>query len=237
MSFGDASRPPPDKPRRSLVLRLLQLFRNASVLLLTSFTCASAVADAIETIAQDPRCVHAFSWIDRNAEWVTERHIHLAEIAAPGFGERPRGELLKQLFMESGLEVHTDQVGNVIGERAGSEPQSVILLMAHLDTVFPAGTDVTVRRTGNRLEAPSITDNGAGLAALVGVAQALSESRIATRKTILIAGDVGEEGLAACAVSAPWSIATVRGLRQSLSSTALPARASPRRALPPAGSR
>jgi acetylornithine deacetylase/succinyl-diaminopimelate desuccinylase-like protein len=66
--------------------------------------------------------------------------------------------------------------------------------VAHLDTVFPAGTDVNVKSKGTRLEAPGISDNGAGLAALVGLARALAESRIHTTKTIVIAGDVGEEG-------------------------------------------
>ena len=70
----------------------------------------------------------------------------------------------------------------------------MILLAAHLDTVFPASTDVHVKRNGTRILAPGISDNGAGLAALVGLARALSESRIRTEKTIVLAGDVGEEG-------------------------------------------
>ena len=76
----------------------------------------------------------------------------------------------------------------------GSDPKSVVLLAAHLDTVFPSGTDVHVKRVGSRLLAPGISDNGAGLAALVGLAQALAESHIRTTQTIVLAGDVGEEG-------------------------------------------
>ena len=66
----------------------------------------------------------------------------------------------------------------MIGERAGSDAKGVVLLAAHLaDTVFPSGTDVRVKRSANRLAAPGISDNGVGLAALVGLSRALSESR------------------------------------------------------------
>ena len=82
----------------------------------------------------------------------------------------------------------------MIAERPGADPNSIILLAAHLDTVFPAGTEVRVKKNGNRLVGPGIADNGAGLAALIGVARALSEGRVRTNKTIIFAGDVGEEG-------------------------------------------
>jgi len=82
----------------------------------------------------------------------------------------------------------------VIAERPGADPNGIILLAAHLDTVFPAGTEVRVKKNGNRLVGPGIADNGAGLAALLGVARALSEGRVRTNKTIIFAGDVGEEG-------------------------------------------
>jgi len=87
-----------------------------------------------------------------------------------------------------------DKIGNVIGERPGLSPKDVVLLVAHLDTVFPHGTNVTVKRNASRLEAPGIADNGAGLAALVGVSRALLEGRVRTTKTLVFAGDVGEEG-------------------------------------------
>jgi acetylornithine deacetylase/succinyl-diaminopimelate desuccinylase-like protein len=70
----------------------------------------------------------------------------------------------------------------------------VVLLAAHLDTVFPAETNVRVRRDGKRLLAPGISDNGSGLAALVAVARAFVESSVRTEATIVFAGDVGEEG-------------------------------------------
>jgi tripeptide aminopeptidase len=155
---------------------------------------ARAAGDSIEKLADDPACVRALSWIDANSPWLTDQQIHLTEIPAPEFKEALRAEYLKKIFEAAGLKVQLDKIGNVIAERPGSDPNSIILLAAHLDTVFPAGTNVHVKRHGNRLTAPGIADNGAGLAALAGLARALSESRIQTTKTIVLAGDVGEEG-------------------------------------------
>ncbi|HKV06371.1 MAG TPA: M20/M25/M40 family metallo-hydrolase [Candidatus Acidoferrales bacterium] len=155
---------------------------------------ARAAEDSPAKIATDPHCAKGLDWIDRNSEWVTEQQIRLTEIPAPEFDEARRGEALKELFAASGFQVRTDKAGDVVAERPGSDPKSVILLAAHLDTVFPAGTDVRVERDGNRLAAPGISDNGAGLSALAGLARALSESGIRTTKTIVLAGDVGEEG-------------------------------------------
>jgi len=150
--------------------------------------------DAAAKLAQDPRCSRALGWIEKHCAWVTEQQIRLTEIPAPEFRESQRAEALKVLFAESGFQVHIDCAGNVVAERPGSDKNSAILFAAHIDTVFPEGTDVSVRRTSRRLVAPGISDNGAGIAALVGLAQALSESRIHTEKTIVLAGDVGEEG-------------------------------------------
>ena len=150
--------------------------------------------DSISKIAGDARCASGLKWIERNSSWITDQHVHLTEIPAPEFDEGARGAALKDLLAASGFTVRTDKLGNVIGERPGSESKSVILVAAHLDTVFPAGTDVRVKRDGKRMMAPGISDNGAGLAALVAVARALFESRIQTTKTIVFSGDVGEEG-------------------------------------------
>ena len=125
---------------------------------------------------------------------MTDQQIRLTEIPAPEFDETRRGKALEELFAASGFQVRIDKTGNVIGERPGSDTKSVILLAAHLDTVFPAGTDVVVKRDGSRLLAPGIADNGAGLASLAGLARALAESRVRTTKTIVLVGDVGEEG-------------------------------------------
>jgi acetylornithine deacetylase/succinyl-diaminopimelate desuccinylase-like protein len=159
---------------------------------------ARATEDSVGKLAEDSRCARGLGWLEKNSRWVTDQQIRLTEIPAPEFGEARRGEALKEIFAASGLEVRTDKTGNVIGERPGSDvardAASVVLLVAHLDTVFPADTDVRVKRAGNRLSAPGISDNGAGLAALAGLSRALSESGLRTKKTIVLAGDVGEEG-------------------------------------------
>jgi tripeptide aminopeptidase len=180
-----------DKIRRRNLVKLASI---CCIFLVMATVSARTTDDSIEKLAQDSRCARAVDWIEKNQDWVTQQQIRLTEIPAPEFGEGPRGEFLKALFEASGLKVHTDKLGDVIGTRPGSDAKSVVLLVAHLDTVFPAGTDVSVKRNGTRLEAPGISDNGAGLAALAALAQALAESRIHTAKTIVFAGNVGEEG-------------------------------------------
>ncbi|MGA7922152.1 MAG: M20/M25/M40 family metallo-hydrolase [Candidatus Acidiferrales bacterium] len=155
---------------------------------------ARAAGDSIEKLADDPACARGLAWIDKSSAWLTDQQIRLTEIPAPELNEAQRGEYFKNLLASFGLNVRTDPTGNVIAERPGAVTNRVVLLAAHLDTVFPAGTNVHVKRNGSRLTAPGIADNGAGLAALAGLARALSESRIQTANSIVIAGDVGEEG-------------------------------------------
>ena len=153
-----------------------------------------AATDSVEKIADDSTCAQALAWIDKNTAWVTEQQIALSEIPAPEFTEAKRAAYFQKILEPFGLKVSIDKTGNVIAERPGADPNGIILLAAHLDTVFPAGTEVRVKKNGNRLVGPGIADNGAGLAALLGVARALSEGRVRTNKTIIFAGDVGEEG-------------------------------------------
>ncbi len=121
--------------------------------------------------------------------------IALTEIPAPPFGEETRGRRMATLLDEAGLaNVHQDAAGNVIALRPGTEDREPLVLSAHLDTVFPVGTDVTVRVDGDVLRAPGISDDARGLAALVAVARALAKAGITTRRPILFAATVGEEG-------------------------------------------
>lgn len=155
---------------------------------------ARATENSLARLVEDPRCGRALAWIDGSPDWVTSQQVRLTEIPAPEFAEAPRAEAMREIFAANGFETRLDSAGNVIAERAGSDPHRVVLLAAHLDTVFPAGTDVRVRREGARLLAPGISDNGAGLGALAGLARALAESGLRTRKTIVLVGDLGEEG-------------------------------------------
>lgn len=149
---------------------------------------------SIEKIARLPQCARALDWIDRNTRWITDQQIRVTEIPAPERGESARAEYLKRLFDGMGLRARIDRAGNVIAERPGGKSDQVVLLAAHLDTVFPAGTDLAVRRDGDHLVGPGISDNGAGIAAMIAVARAFKESDVRTTKAIVFAGDVGEEG-------------------------------------------
>jgi acetylornithine deacetylase/succinyl-diaminopimelate desuccinylase-like protein len=109
--------------------------------------------------------------------------------------EEERSLYLEEQFNAVGLDnVWRDDIGNVLGERAGSDPDHLVILSAHMDTVFPEGIDIEVRRQGNRWVGPGIADNGAGLAGLLALARALNESGLRTRAGLLFVANVGEEG-------------------------------------------
>jgi len=136
----------------------------------------------------------ALAWFARNLAWINEQQSRLTEIPAPPFQEALRAAAVKLLLASSGLEVQIDKTGNVIGELRGTNEKEMVVLSAHLDTVFPPSTEIKVRHDGHRLLAPGISDNGTGLAALIAIARACQESRIRPRRTILFVADVGEEG-------------------------------------------
>ena len=133
-------------------------------------------------------------WFAAHQAWIDDEQARLTEIPAPPFQESERAAAVKVLLSAVGLEVSMDKTGNVIGLLRGATDKEIVILSAHLDTVFPAGTDVKVHRDKSRMTAPGISDNGAGLAALVAVARALHEARIQPQRTILFVADVGEEG-------------------------------------------
>jgi tripeptide aminopeptidase len=158
----------------------------------------SARSVASIQLAENTQVRAAMAWLVSNTNWINEQQIRLTEIPAPSFQEGERAAAIKALLTGAGLEVKTDSVGNVIGELSGPDEKegrkAIVVLSAHLDTVFPAGTDVKVRREGERLLAPGISDNGTGLAALVAVARAIHEAQIKPQCTVLFAANVGEEG-------------------------------------------
>ena len=145
-------------------------------------------------LADQPQVRTALDWLGKNLKWIDDEQVRLTEIPAPSFQEEKRAEALRDILATEGLTIHTDKIGNVIGELPGSDEREVVVLAAHLDTVFPAGTEIKVRRDGGRLIAPGISDNGTGLAGLIAVARALQAARIKPRRTILFAANVGEEG-------------------------------------------
>jgi acetylornithine deacetylase/succinyl-diaminopimelate desuccinylase-like protein len=141
----------------------------------------------------DPRVSRVLELLRGSVNAATEEQVRITEIPAPPFQEAARAAYMKKLFTAAGLRVEMDDTGNVIGEMAGASPE-IVMLTAHMDTVFPAGTDVHVKREGGRLLAPGISDNGTGLAALVTLCKAFRDAKIKTTKTLLFVADVGEEG-------------------------------------------
>jgi tripeptide aminopeptidase len=136
----------------------------------------------------------ALDWFGHNHSWINDQQARLTEIPAPPYHEEQRAAAVKELLAEAGLTVQVDKMGNVIGELRGVDEKEIILVSAHLDTVFPAGTSVKVRREGSRMLAPGISDNGTGIAALLALARAMQFAHLKTHRTILFVGNVGEEG-------------------------------------------
>ena len=160
---------------------------------LTAFIQNSVRKAPAAILQDDARVTHALEYLRNTASATTDEQIKITEIAAPPFHENARAVYMKKLLSAAGLRVETDETGNVIGEFPGTS-QDVVIVTAHMDTVFPEGTDVTVKREGGRLVAPGISDNGTGLAALVAVARAFREAKVKTHNTVLFVADVGEEG-------------------------------------------
>src|SRR6516225_3978230 len=155
---------------------------------------ASTRNSATEQLPSGPQIRAALGWFATHQSWIDDEQARLTEIPAPTFQESDRAAAIKVLLSAIGLEVSNDRAGNVIGTLRGTSDKELVILSAHLDTVFPEGTDVKVHREKNRMSAPGISDNGAGLAALIAVARAIHEARIQSRRTILFVADVGEEG-------------------------------------------
>lgn len=161
------------------------------------------LAGAVALAAADPAVLlkdaavqSALETIKRNEPDTLALTIKLTEIPAPPFKEEARAAVMKTIFQELGLQnVFIDKAGNVLGTRPGAQPHPHVVVSAHLDTVFPEGTDVKVRREGNLYRAPGIGDDTRGLAELVSVLRALQETKLPTTGTITFVATVGEEGL------------------------------------------
>jgi tripeptide aminopeptidase len=146
-------------------------------------------------LIDSPELQQAFQFIDSHLEKITEEHIRICSIPAPPFGEKERAEYLSKRFRELGLvDAQIDEEGNCLALRRGHSIAPLIVVSAHLDTVFPAATDLTVSRSGGKLLAPGISDDGCGLAALMAIVEVLEAARIETEGSVLFAATVGEEG-------------------------------------------
>lgn len=150
----------------------------------------------IAEILRHPAFKRAVETLDVEHERTIADIITLTEIPSPPFKEGKRAAVYLDMLRAHGLDdIEHDEVGNVMGVRRGIGNGALIVVAAHLDTVFPEGTDVTVRREGTILYAPGVGDDTRSLAVLLAFLRAMDAAKIRTRNDILVVGDVGEEGL------------------------------------------
>ena len=165
------------------------------------FSSSPEVSDAYPTVQEEVARISAsleirsaFNWFRSQEPQLAHWQLEMARIAAPPFGEGPRAAWLAERFRELGLDdVRIDDVGNVFGIHPGFG-RRYIGLSAHIDTVFPAGTPLNVRQQGSRLFGPGVSDNGAGVTAMLGIVALLRSVRIRHALPFLFIGNVGEEG-------------------------------------------
>lgn len=182
------------------ILHLLSM--PASPLYMVDVTKANEPAIAPE-IAKSFAAMHAHAQVQQglaflkadDANTVAEQKV-LTVIPAPSFKEQVRAEAYRARLAASGLkDVHIDKEGNAIGVRPGAGKGPKLAVAAHLDTVFPEGTDLSVKEKDGRLYAPGIGDDTRGLAELLSVIRAFNATGIKTVGDLVFVGNVGEEGL------------------------------------------
>jgi tripeptide aminopeptidase len=176
--------------------RLIMCLLAGLVCLPTGAVAQQDAAQLGARLLQDAAIKAAVEGVHASEPQTIEDQIRLCEVEAPPFKETKRAQLYAQMFREAGLtNVRIDKEGNVLGERRGAQPRPHLVFSAHLDTVFPEGTDVTVKREGTVLHGPGIGDDCRGLAVVLAVARAMVTHNIQTPGTITFVGTVGEEGL------------------------------------------
>ncbi|WP_026689668.1 M20/M25/M40 family metallo-hydrolase [Alteribacter aurantiacus] len=155
------------------------------------------IKKAISTISNHDKVKRALNELKEIRELTLREQIAITEIEAPTFEEAKRGEYFANMLKEAGVQdISTDNHGNVFGVRKGSKTNSPRLVVcAHLDTVFPAGTSVKAIKKDGKIFAPGIADDGRGLAVVLTLARIMDQLEISTIGDVMIGATVGEEGL------------------------------------------
>ncbi|MFY3792321.1 M20/M25/M40 family metallo-hydrolase [Ureibacillus sp. MALMAid1270] len=154
------------------------------------------VNSLFNVLTSNPQVKKALSFLKDDNDNTTEEQIELTAIEAPTFLEETKGKLYKKKLEELGIQdITVDEVGNVFGIRPGSGDGPKLVVCAHLDTVFPLGTDVVAKRKDGKVYAPGISDDGRGLAVVLSLTRALNEANLQTVGDLIIGATVGEEGL------------------------------------------
>ena len=169
--------------------------RSFVLVFVVVFQAASAQVPTASRILSNPKFLAAQDFVAKDHDRLVREIIQITEVEAPPFKEEKRARLFAEMLRQSGLaDVEIDAEGNVIGLRKGTGTGPLIAIAAHLDTVFPEGTNVKVRREGTKLFAPGIGDDSRALAVLLAIVRAMDAARIQTASDILFIGNVGEEG-------------------------------------------
>lgn len=181
---------------KKVVLTLFVALMPALIWSQESIDIEAKYAKEIRNLAKSREVERAFQAIYALEPFTTEQQVELTEIAAPPFKEQQRAEAFAARLRSVGLDsVWIDTVGNVLAYLPGTKGGKTVALNAHLDTVFPEGTDVTVVQRNDTLFAPGIGDDTRGLAMVLTIARTMIEQQIRTDAHVLFVGTVGEEGL------------------------------------------
>jgi tripeptide aminopeptidase len=159
------------------------------------------LASSVAELAASPVVRGCLDWFRRERNWINEKHLSLCRIPAPTFFEQQRAEWFVQEFRALGWDAKIDRAGNVIATRPGYEALPQVAVTAHLDTVFAPRTPDDIRVSEGRFVGPGVSDNGAGLTALLAIAAAWDANPLLrdapldppAAAPVLIA-NVGEEG-------------------------------------------
>ena len=168
---------------------ITRLSLAVSVALIVGAPLAAQTVPATNAVVR-----RAIDRIKADNAWTLEQQVSICEIPAPPFKESVRGAEYKRRFEALGLTTRIDSIGNVIAERRGTGDGPTVMIAGHLDTVFPEGTDVKVKREGTLMRGPGIGDDCRGLAVVLAVARAFQMEKVATTGTVIFVGNVGEEG-------------------------------------------
>ena len=162
----------------------------------TNYQISSATREVYAALQASAAVRQGIEFLAADQASTIKDQIKINEIPAPPFLEKARAAYYKDQLTAAGLQdVQQDSEGNVFGVYKGVENGPRLFVSAHLDTVFPTGTDVSVRESDGLLHAPGISDDARGLAALLSVIRALRAAHIQTAGDIVFGGDVGEEGM------------------------------------------
>lgn len=157
---------------------------------------AGAQRPAVDSLLRQPTVRAALELAKASEPQTLADQVRFCEVPAPPFKEGARADLLRAELERNGLQnVRIDRSGNVLGDRRGGTLRPRVVIAAHLDTVFPEGTDVRVTRQGSLLRGPGIGDNCRGLAVLVAIVRAMQQTNVQTPGTVTFVANVGEEGL------------------------------------------